>query len=120
MISLKKLLKMARKWKKFATLQKKRIAFPRKNQDSNINSCTYLQTDLFRQLLMMSEDEFGLPSDRPIKLPCDTICMIYIISLIQKGISGDVQKALLTSVADIRCSSSSSYHRDFNQPLLVY
>ncbi|KAG8368026.1 hypothetical protein BUALT_Bualt15G0002400 [Buddleja alternifolia] len=124
MISPKKLLKMARKWQMFACIQKKRISFPRNNQDSNINCCStstvvdkghfavytadrnrfviplaYLQTEVFRQLLKMAEDEFGLPSDGPITLPCDKLFMNYIISLIQRGASGDVQKALLTSVA---------------------
>ncbi|KAG5581804.1 hypothetical protein H5410_052431 [Solanum commersonii] len=102
MISAKKLIKMARKWQKFAAKQRKRISFPRSNYN-DAESCstsssivdkghfvlyttnqkrfvvplTYLQHDVIRQLLHMSEEEFGLPSDGPITLPCDALFMNY-------------------------------------------
>ncbi|KAG5574340.1 hypothetical protein H5410_054474 [Solanum commersonii] len=104
MISTKKLIKMARKWQKFAAMQRKRISFPRNVSDAdscNTSSSStvekghfvvytpdqarfviplvYLENEIIRQLLNMSEEEFGLPSGGPITLPCDSAFMDYII-----------------------------------------
>lgn len=45
---------------------------------------SYLTNSIFRQLLRMSEEEFGLPRDGPIMVPCDGVCMEIIISLLKK------------------------------------
>ncbi|XP_010327564.1 auxin-responsive protein SAUR67-like [Solanum lycopersicum] len=105
---------MARKWQKFAANQRKRISFQRPNTN-DAKSCstsafvvdknhfvvysidqnrfvvplTYLQHEVIRQLLHMSEEEFGLPSDGPITLPFDALFLNYIISLIRRGVSAD-------------------------------
>ena len=63
----------------------------------------YLTSNIFRALFKMSEEEFGLPSDGPITLPCDATCMEYIISLLRCQVSRDVEKAVLTSIANSRC-----------------
>ncbi|XP_015893186.3 auxin-responsive protein SAUR68 [Ziziphus jujuba] len=147
MISAKKLIKMARKWQKLATLSRKRILFPRNNEDLDAESTSnsssivekghfvvytadhkrfvmplsYLSSNILRELFKMSEEEFGLPSDRPITLPCDAIFMEYVVALIRRGATKDVEKALLKSINAGRCSSSSSYHQGFaSLPLLVY
>ena len=143
MISAKKLIKMARKWQKFAVNQRKRISFPRSNFN-DAESCStsssivakgnfvvytidqkrfvvplaYLQHEVIRQLLHMSE-EFGLPSDGPITLPCDALFMNYIISLIRRGVSTDFQNALLVTVASSRCSSASYLQEQRHLELLV-
>nr|XP_004250216.1 auxin-responsive protein SAUR68-like [Solanum lycopersicum] len=145
MISTKKLIKMARKWQKFAAMQRKRISFPRNVSDadscSTASSSTvekghfvvytvdqarfviplvYLENEIIRQLLNMSEEEFGLPSGGPITLPCDSAFMDYIISLIKKGITaGDLHKALLLSIPSSCCSTSSLHRESGNQQLLV-
>ncbi|KAL3323451.1 hypothetical protein AABB24_037876 [Solanum stoloniferum] len=80
---------------------------------------TYLQHEVIRQLLHMSEQEFGLPSDGPITLPCDAQFMNYIISLIERGLSADVQNALLIFVPSSRCSSASYLQKQRNSQLLV-
>ncbi|XP_059654927.1 auxin-responsive protein SAUR64-like [Cornus florida] len=81
----------------------------------------YLSKEIFRELLKMSEGEFGLQCDGPTRGPCDLLFMEYIISLIRRGLTKDLEKALLMSVAMIRCSSLSSFHRGHtNQQLLVY
>ncbi|KAH0714038.1 hypothetical protein KY290_006904 [Solanum tuberosum] len=145
MISTKKLIKMARKWQKFAAMQRKRILFPR--NDSDEDSCStssssiiekghfvvytadqarfviplvYLENEVIRQLLNMSEEEFGLPSGGPITLPCDSAFMNYIISLIKKGVAaGDLHKALLLSIPS--CFCSTSFHQETGtQQILVY
>nr|XP_033510095.1 auxin-responsive protein SAUR66-like [Nicotiana tomentosiformis] len=52
----------------------------------------YLENEIIRQLLNMSEEEFGLPSGGAITLPCDWVFMDYIISLIKKGVAaGDLR-----------------------------
>ncbi|KAG5574347.1 hypothetical protein H5410_054481 [Solanum commersonii] len=132
MISAKKLIKMARKWQKFAAKQRKRISFVRNVSDAD--SCiytadqvrfviplVYLENEIIRQLLNMSEEEFGLPSGGPITLPCDSAFMDYIILLIKKGITaGDLHKALLLSIPSSCCSTSSLHQESGNQQLLVY
>ncbi|KAG5574305.1 hypothetical protein H5410_054439 [Solanum commersonii] len=145
MISAKKLIKMARKWQKFAAMQRKMISFPRNVTDAdscNTSSSTivekghfvvytadevrfviplvYLENEIIRQLLNMSEEEFGLPSGGPITLPCDSAFMDYIIFLIKKGIAaGDFHKALLLSVPSSCCLTSSLHQESGNQQLLV-
>ncbi|XP_055808805.1 auxin-responsive protein SAUR68-like [Solanum dulcamara] len=144
MISAMKLIKMARKWQKFVAKQRKRISFPRSNYN-DAESCStsssvvgkghfvvyttdqkrfvfpfsYLQHEVIGQLLHMSEEEFGLPNDGPITLPCDELFMNYIISLIKSGVAADIQNALLIAVASSRCSLVSYLHEQRNPQLLV-
>ncbi|KAK6792073.1 hypothetical protein RDI58_011154 [Solanum bulbocastanum] len=121
MLSAKKLIKMATKWQKFSSMQRKRISFPRNDGDADRCSTSssyivdkdhfvvytadqarfvvplaYLENEVIRQLLSMSEEESGLPNGGPITFPCDSAFMSYIISLIKKGVtSRDLHKALL-------------------------
>nr|XP_009619706.1 auxin-responsive protein SAUR68-like [Nicotiana tomentosiformis] len=146
MISFKKLIKMVRRWQKFAAKQRKRISFPRNGSDTDSYSTSsssitgkghfvvytidqrrfviplaYLENEVVRQLLNMSEEEFGLPSGGPIKLPCDSAFMDYIISLIKKGVAaGDLHKALLLSVTSCCCSAYSLHQESGNQQLVIY
>ncbi|KAF3649734.1 putative auxin-induced protein X15-like [Capsicum annuum] len=147
MLSPKKLIKMARRWRKFAAMQKRRISFPRNG--SNADSCStsssytvekghfvvntidqrryvfplaYLENEAIVQLLNMSEEKFGLPSGGPITLSCDSVFMDYIISLIKKGVTaGDLHKALFLSIPSCCCTSTSYLHQESgNQLLLIY
>ncbi|OIT21950.1 PREDICTED: auxin-responsive protein SAUR68-like [Nicotiana attenuata] len=142
MLSAKKLIKMARRWQKFARMQRKRISLPRNGNDCSTSSSftagkgqfvvytadqrrfviplAYLENEVILQLLNMSEEEFGMPSGGPITLPCDSVFMEYIISLIKKGAAAeDLHKALLLSVNS--CCCSASLHQEWgNQQLLVY
>ncbi|XP_006362804.1 auxin-responsive protein SAUR68-like [Solanum tuberosum] len=146
LLSAKKLIKMARKWQKFAAMQRKRISFPRNGSDADSCSTSsssivekghfvvytavqsrfvvplvYLENEFIRQLLSMSEEEFGLPSGGPITLPCDSTFMSYIISLIKKGVAaGDLHKALLLLIPSCCCSISSMHQESGNWQLLVY
>ncbi|XP_019186635.1 PREDICTED: auxin-responsive protein SAUR68-like [Ipomoea nil] len=142
MISSKKLIKMAKKWQKFVAIRRKRISFPEQNEE--VDGCgtssavakghfviytgdqkrfviplSFLDNKIIRQMLEMSEEEFGLPSDGPITLPCDAVFMNYIISLLSRGVSTELQNALLVSVTSNRCSSASLHHGWRNQPLLI-
>ncbi|KAI3446316.1 hypothetical protein Pfo_002981 [Paulownia fortunei] len=112
MINPKKLIIMARQWQKFAALRPKQITFPRSTEDTESCSSSstvdkghfvaytsdqtrfviplaYLQSDIFRELLKIAEEEYGLPRDGPITLPCDPVFMEYALALIRR-------KALLT------------------------
>ncbi|XP_016500449.1 auxin-responsive protein SAUR68-like [Nicotiana tabacum] len=146
MPSSKKLIKMARKWQKFAIKQRKRISLPRNGSDADNCSTSsssiaekghfvvytidqrhfvipmaYLENEVIRQLLSMSEEKFGLPSGGPITLPCDSAFMDNIMSLIKKGITaGDLHKALFLSIPSCCCSTSSFHQESENQEILVY
>ncbi|KAF6172496.1 hypothetical protein GIB67_007009 [Kingdonia uniflora] len=47
----------------------------------------------------MSEEEFGLPRDRLITLPCDMVFMKYVITVVQSCDSKDLEKSVLVSIA---------------------
>ncbi|KAK6773286.1 hypothetical protein RDI58_028524 [Solanum bulbocastanum] len=92
------------------TFDHRRYAFP----------LTYLENEVVRQLLNMSEEEFGLPSGVPITVTCDSAFMDYIVSLIKKGVAArDLQKALLLSIPSCCCSTSSLRQESGNQQILV-
>ncbi|KAK6792076.1 hypothetical protein RDI58_011157 [Solanum bulbocastanum] len=93
MLTAKKLIKMARKWWRFAAMQRKMISFPKNGSDADSCSTSssfivekghfvvytfdqarfviplvYLENEIIRQLLNISEEEFGLLSGGPITL----------------------------------------------------
>ncbi|XP_015952785.1 auxin-responsive protein SAUR68-like [Arachis duranensis] len=140
-ISAKRLIQMARKWQKIATSKRKTISYQRRNQDdcyyySSAAATTtttnkghfvvyslddkrfvvplkYLSTNVFRELLKLSEEEFGLPSNGPIRLPFDGVFLDYVMSLLflqQRNVPQDVEKALITSMAACHSQASSSHH----------
>ena len=145
MISDKKLIKLARKWQKLASIKQKKITLPRMSLDVDANNCStssiiekghfvvysedqkrymlpleYLKKEIVRELFKLAEEEFGLPSNGPVTLPCDAVFLKYVISLIKQHLTEDVQKALLTSIASDHCSSSSYLQQESrNQPSLI-
>ncbi|XVE93958.1 hypothetical protein REPUB_Repub01dG0239000 [Reevesia pubescens] len=108
MISTKKVIRMARKWQKKAAIGRKRISLPRTSymtatkKPSGVEKghfviyttdkrrfvipLVYLSNSIFLELLKMSEEEFGLSSNRPIFLPCDSVFMNYIVLLIKQEV----------------------------------
>ncbi|KAK3193344.1 hypothetical protein Dsin_024654 [Dipteronia sinensis] len=139
MISPKKLIKLARKWQRVAALRRKSISLPGLNTPSAVADkghfvvytadqrrfvlpISYLRNQIFQELLRMSKEEFGLPVNGPITLPCDAVFMEYVVSLIQRCVDKHLQEALIVSIASSRCSlilSHSLHHGQTNQPLLV-
>ncbi|RVW48283.1 Auxin-responsive protein SAUR66 [Vitis vinifera] len=139
----KKLVKMARKWQRIAALGRKTISSPRTKVDVDADNCStsvadkghfvvyttdkrrfmiplaYLSNNILRELFKMAEEEFGLQSNGPITLPCDSVFMEYILPLIQRGVAKDVEKALLFSLATSCCSLLSSHQEHISQQLLV-
>jgi hypothetical protein len=57
-----------------------------------------LHTTIIKELLRMSQ-EFGFTSDERITLPCDTAMMEYVMCLLRREASEDVERALLSSIA---------------------
>ncbi|KAJ6692948.1 AUXIN-RESPONSIVE FAMILY PROTEIN [Salix purpurea] len=147
MINLMKLVKFAKKWKKLAAPERKRISIPRSGEDEITDNndrlpvaskghfvvytvdqwrfefpISYLNNNIFRQLLAMSEEEFGLPRNGPITLLCDAMFMKYAASLMRRNFDQDMERALLIDIASSsRCSLSfhSLLQEQSNQQLLV-
>jgi hypothetical protein len=65
---------------------------------------------IVRELLELAEEEFGLPSNGHLTLPCDAELVEYAIALIKQHVTRDVEKALLLSMASSHCSTSSDLH----------
>ncbi|MBA0829140.1 hypothetical protein Goarm_013761 [Gossypium armourianum] len=109
---------MARKWQKLAAIGRRRITSSLVDkghfviytidQKRFVIPLAYLRNTIFVELLKMSEEEFGLPSDGPITLPCDSVAMNYILSLLQRSLAKYLEKAVLNSVASYRCSSNTT------------
>ncbi|XP_039126798.1 auxin-responsive protein SAUR36-like [Dioscorea cayenensis subsp. rotundata] len=122
---------MARKLLKVPSL-KRMISSPRADKLSDFNECStssvaekghffiytsegkrfmvplaYLENNIFKELLKISEEEFGLPGDGPITLPCDAASMEYVLSMLRRGVSQEVERALLSSIF-ISCKSTCS------------
>ncbi|KAF8032322.1 hypothetical protein BT93_D1286 [Corymbia citriodora subsp. variegata] len=141
MISTKKLIRMARKWQKMATVGRKRISFHRTNSKSataNANRSSvaqkghfvvyttderrfviplsFLGNEIVRGLFRISEEEFGIPCDGPITLPIDALSMEYILSLIRTGLAKEQENALVMSFNRQSCSSSLAFNQALGNP----
>ncbi|KAL9238440.1 hypothetical protein vseg_012859 [Gypsophila vaccaria] len=122
---------MAKKWQRIAVASRKRVSWPRPVTDRGhfvvyttdgkrfMIPLTCLKGEIFRELFRMAEEEFGIAASRPITLPCDSSFMEYAISMIQKHVSEDLEKALIASLADCRYSSLVEYPQKISQQLLV-
>ncbi|XP_039126763.1 auxin-responsive protein SAUR68-like [Dioscorea cayenensis subsp. rotundata] len=111
---------------------KRMISSPRADTQSDFNACSassvsekghfnvyttegkrfivplaYLYNKIFKELLRISEEEFGLPCDGPITLPCDAASMEYVLSLLRRGVSKEIEMQLLSSIF-IYCQSTCS------------
>uniref|UniRef100_A0A0E0M452 Auxin-responsive protein n=1 Tax=Oryza punctata TaxID=4537 RepID=A0A0E0M452_ORYPU len=60
----------------------------------------YLGTSVFGELLKMSHEEFGFAGDDGrITLPCDASVMEYVMCLLRRDASEEVERAFLCSLA---------------------
>ncbi|KAF0910691.1 hypothetical protein E2562_004683 [Oryza meyeriana var. granulata] len=60
----------------------------------------YLGTAVFGELLTMSQEEFGFAGDDGrITLPCDASVMEYVLCLLRRDASEEVERAFLSSMA---------------------
>ncbi|KAK0582169.1 hypothetical protein LWI29_022271 [Acer saccharum] len=143
MISAKKLIGMVRKRQRQAAMGGvERISLPRTSTAKvDVESCSkaslaekgyfvvytfdrkhfvillvYLSNDIIRELLKLSEKEFGLLSDEPITLPCDAAIMTFIVSLIKRGAAKGLDKAFLDSINPCSCTCSAAFPHE-QQPV---
>ncbi|KAE8668972.1 putative SAUR-like auxin-responsive protein family [Hibiscus syriacus] len=80
----------------------------------------YLKNKIVMELFDLAEEEFGLPGDGVLTLPCDANFMEYVIALIKRKPSKEVEKALILSVAASSCSSSYLYQQEVSQQFPIY
>lgn len=125
MLTPKKLVKMARKWRREAakggsTTIANKGHFVVYTADHNrfVIPLHYLDNIIFRELLKMSEDEFGLPTNGPITLPCDSSLMNYLVYVFERALTKELE-ALIVSIATNRCSSLDQGGENGKQ-MLVY
>jgi len=119
MISSKKLAQLSKKMQGMGAVGRRRVTAVKKEINTSCNSIvagkgncivyasdgkrfeiplTYLQTRVFAELLKLSQEEFGYTSDERITLPCDTAVMEYVMCLLRREASEDVEKALSSIV----------------------
>ncbi|XP_039126722.1 auxin-responsive protein SAUR36-like [Dioscorea cayenensis subsp. rotundata] len=65
----------------------------------------YLNNNTFKELLKISEEDFGFLGGGPFTLPCNATSMEFVLSMIRRGVSQEVERALLCSIS-ISCQSS--------------
>ncbi|KNA16393.1 hypothetical protein SOVF_089560 [Spinacia oleracea] len=132
MISTKKLIKMARKWQRLAAASRRRIYWSKPVAEKGhfvvytsdkrrfMIPLAYLNSEIFRELFRIAEEEYGVSSSGPIMLPCDSNFMEYTISMIQRHVTKELEKALITSLANCRYSSlSNDYQEQTSQQLFI-
>ncbi|XVF07069.1 hypothetical protein REPUB_Repub06bG0105400 [Reevesia pubescens] len=129
MITTKKLIRMARKWQKISVGCNRKIAAASHSNKSSVDDkgsfviytmdkrrfeipLAFLCNSIFHELFKMSEEEFGLQTDGPITLPCDSVVMNYIVSLVKRGLAKDLERAVLNSITTYRCSSDAYFNQE--------
>ncbi|XP_074314604.1 auxin-responsive protein SAUR67-like [Silene latifolia] len=123
---------MARKWQKLAAASRRRISWPRTNVAEKghffiyandgkrfMIPLAYLKNDILQELFRMAEEEFGLTSNGPIILPCDSTFMEYAISMVQRHTTEDFQKAFILSLGDCCSSSSLCLQQDLSKQAIL-
>jgi len=123
MVSAKRLVQMAKKWQGMAALARRRITSPAKETEGSSCSTSsvagkghcvvysadgrrfevplaYLGTAIFGELLSLSQEEFGFAGDDGrITLPCEAAVMEYVMCLLRRNASEEVEAAFLSSIA---------------------
>ena len=122
MISTKRIAQLAKKWQRMAVLGRKRLTW--RTAAKEVDKCctsvaskghcavytidgacfdvplSCLGTTIFTELLQMSKEEFGFTgSDGRITLPCDAMVMEYALCLLRRGVSAELEKAFLSTMA---------------------
>ncbi|XAR64250.1 hypothetical protein NMG60_11024520 [Bertholletia excelsa] len=100
------LVAVARKWRELA---KRRSAVAEKghfvvystDKQRFVVPLVCLSSHAFKELLRMAEEEFGLPADGPIMLPCDGSTLEYVLAVLRGRASAEVEKAAVAAVAPV-------------------
>ncbi|KAL6660979.1 hypothetical protein ACP70R_000363 [Stipagrostis hirtigluma subsp. patula] len=124
MISSKKLAQLSKKWQGMGAIGRRRVATVDKEIHPSCSSVAdtgnfivyssdgrrfeipvaCLRTTFFAELLKLSQEEFT--GDKRITLPCDAAIMEYVMCLLRREASEDVERALLSSIV-MPCNRSS-------------
>ncbi|KAK8460278.1 hypothetical protein SEVIR_2G307101v4 [Setaria viridis] len=120
MISAKRVAQLAKKWQRMAALGRKRLSWgAAKEADDCCTSVAgkghcvvytvdgrrfevplaYLTKTVFTELLQMSHEEFGFTSDGRITIPCDAAAMEYVMCLLRRSASAEIERAFLSTMA---------------------
>jgi hypothetical protein len=136
-----RLAQMAKKWQRMAALARKRLtpSTPAKETEESCSASTpvagkghcvvysadgrrfevplvYLSSDVFSELLRMSQEEFGFAGeDGKITLTCDGAAMEYLMRFLRSGTSKEVERAFLSSMA-----RPCHYGNDLTQSLWLW
>ena len=114
----KRLAQLVKKWQRVEALGRKRLTVTAKEDEGSCTSVpskghcvvytadgrrfevplVYLSTTVFGEPLRISQEEFGFASDGKITLPCDAAVMEYVMSLLRRNASADIENALLSSM----------------------
>ncbi|KAL6011845.1 hypothetical protein ACLOJK_002311 [Asimina triloba] len=143
----KKLLELAKKGRKVIAPRSRRSSFSTCDGASDSNGCSTsvverghfvvysidgircvlplasLDSPIFTELLEMSEEEFGLPSEGPITLPCSGVFLEYVASMIKRSMSKDVEREHswlpcppATTALVLLCNMDLPINRYFSKP----
>ncbi|OVA16029.1 Auxin-induced protein [Macleaya cordata] len=86
---------MMKKWslgsKRSGTTNKGHFVVYTKDERRFVVPLPHLENPLFKELLKMAKDEFGLACNGPIRLTCNAQYMEYVLSLLSRQ---DSQKAI--------------------------
>ncbi|KAM0846605.1 hypothetical protein ACQ4PT_055552 [Festuca glaucescens] len=121
MINAKRIAQLATKWQRVAALTRKRLTRTTTTAAEGCSTAVagkghcimyttdgkrfevplaYLSTVVFSELLRMSQEVFGFASrEDGIKLPCDAVVMEYVMSLLRRSASPEMEAAFLNSMA---------------------
>ncbi|KAK3124078.1 hypothetical protein QOZ80_8AG0640160 [Eleusine coracana subsp. coracana] len=123
MLSSKKLAQLSKKWQGVGGIGRRRVTM--EGKDCSIvagkgNCIVYssdgkrfeiplacLRSTVFEELLKISREKFGFTSGERITLPCDAAVMEYVMCLLRRESSEDVEKALLSSIV-MPCHQTST------------
>ncbi|XP_047076335.1 auxin-responsive protein SAUR36-like [Lolium rigidum] len=141
MVSAKILSQMIKKWRRVAAVGRKRLMWTAAKEVDEC--CTFvavkghcamytadgrrfevplvcLSTTIIGELLRMSRDEFGFTSDGRITLPCDATVMEYVMCLLRRNASEEVERAFLSSVVrPCRCGNGLEPSMGLSQQVAV-
>ncbi|KAL6601640.1 hypothetical protein ACP70R_005945 [Stipagrostis hirtigluma subsp. patula] len=80
----------------------------------------YLSMTVFTELLKMSQEEFGFADDGRITLTCDAEVMEYMMCLLRRNVSEEVERAFLSSVVPCHNSRYTIPPVTLHQQFAVY
>ncbi|VAI20750.1 hypothetical protein VPH35_084855 [Triticum aestivum] len=120
MVSAKRIAQLAKKWQRVAYLSRKQLTMTAKKEAEGWSMAVagkdhcvmyttdkrrfevplaYLGTMIFRELLLMSLEEFSvITCNGRITLPCDATEIKYMMYLLGRNASVEVEKAFLSSI----------------------